>query len=116
MRDQRRIGAGGVVERNRRRRHLLIAGALVVGGAAVIAHHAQHVLAVFLVAGERPELLRHFGRGRIGHAGHDGAERAADGAAGIRVIRNAGGHQQAADIGVAEAERAEFERPLGDLA
>ena len=33
-----------------------------------------------------------------------------------RVIGNAGGHQQAADIGVAQAERAEFVGTLGDLA
>ena len=90
MRDQRLIGAGGVVERHRRRRNLLVAGALAVGGAAVVAHHAQHVLAVLLVAGEGPELLGHFGRGRVGHAGHDGGQRAADGAAGIGVIRDAG--------------------------
>ena len=82
----------------------------------MVAHHAQHGLAVFLVAGERPELLRHFGRGRIGHAGHDRGQRAADGAAGIRVIGNAGRHQQAADIGVAEAQRAEFIGQLRDLA
>ena len=32
------------------------------------------------------------------------------------VIRNAGGHQQAADIGIAQAQRAEFEGTLRDLA
>ena len=79
----------------------------------MIAHHAQHVLAVFLVAGEGPELFGHFGRGGVADAGHDRGERAADRAAGIRVVRNAGRHQQAADIGVAEAERAEF---VGELA
>ena len=114
MRDQRLCrgrsawssGTGGC-------RHLLVAGALAVGGAAVIADHAQHVLAVLLVAGEGAELFRHFGRGGVGDAGHDGGERAADGAAGIRVVGNAGRHQQAADIGVAEAQRAEF---VGELA
>ena len=104
-----------MVERHRRRCDLLVAAALAVGGAAVVAHHAQHVLAVLLVAGEGSELLGHFGRGRVGHAGHDGGQRAADGAAGIEIIRDAGGHQQAADIGVAEAERAEFVGELGDL-
>ncbi len=95
MRDQVLIGAGGVVERHRRVGDAFVAGALVIGGAAVIADHAQHGLAVFLVAGEGAELLGHFGRGRVGNAGHDGRERAGDGAAGFRVIRDAGRHQAA---------------------
>ena len=83
MRDQRlrrsRPGrAGLVVERHRRRRHLLVAGALAMRGAAVVADHPQHGLAVLLVAGEGAELLGHLGRGRVGDAGHDGGERAAD--------------------------------------
>src|SRR5579885_2241377 len=108
VRDQPRIGTGGVVERDGRRGHLLIAGALAIGRAAVIADDAQHMLAVLLEAGERPELLGHLGGSGIGDAGHDRGERATDRAAGIRVVGNARAHQQAADIGVAEAERAEF--------
>ena len=75
----------------------------------------QHVLAVLLEAGEGAAACRHFRRGRVGYAGHDGGERAADGAAGVRVVRNAGAHQQAADIGIAEAERAELVGELRDL-
>ena len=63
---------------------------------------------VGLVAVEGAELARHFGRGRIGDAGHDGGEGGADGAAFRAVIGNAGRHQEAADIGVAKAERAEL--------
>ena len=94
---------------------LLVAGLLAIGGAAMVAHHAQHVLAVLLEAREGPELLRHLGRGRIRDAGHDRRERAADRAAGVGVVRDAGRHQQAADIGVAEAERAVLVGELRDL-
>ena len=85
-------------------------------GVAVIADDAQHVIAVLGVAGEGPEPLGHFGGGRVGHAGHDRGQRAGNGAAGGRVIGNAGGHQQAADIRIAEAERAVFVGQLRDLA
>ena len=101
-----RIGTGLVIERHRRRRHLLIAGALAMGGAAVVADHAQHVLAVLLVAGEGAEQPRHLGRGGVADAGHDGGERARDLAAGIGIVGQARRHQQAAEIGVAETQRA----------
>ena len=94
---------------------LLVAGLLAVGGAAMVAHHAQHVLAVLLEARERPELLRHLGGGRVADAGHDRGERAADRAARVAVVRNAGRHQQPADVGVAEAERAVLVGELRDL-
>ena len=82
----------------------------------MVADHAQHVLAVLLVAGEGAELLRHLGRGRVADAGHDGGERAADLAAGVGIVGDARRHQQPADIGVAEAERAELVGALRDLA
>ena len=104
-----------MVERDRRRRHLLVAEQLAARGAAVIADHAQHVLAVLLVAREGAEEPRHLGRGRVGDAGHDRGERAADRAAFLRIVGDAGRHQQAADIGVAEAERAVFVGELRDL-
>ncbi len=72
----------------------------------MVADDAQHVLAVRLIAGEGAELARHFGGRRIGHAGHDRGERAADRARFVGVVGDAGRHQQAADIGVAQAERA----------
>ena len=95
------IRTGLVVERHRRRRDFLVAGALAASGAAVIAHHAQHRLAVLGKAREGAELGRHFGGGGVGGAGHDRGERAADGAAGLRIVRDGGRHQQAAEIGVA---------------
>src|SRR5262249_35993601 len=78
VRDEVALRAGLVIERHRRGRNLLVAGALAIGGAAVIANDAQHVLAVLLVAREGPELLRHLGRGRVGHAGEDRGERAGE--------------------------------------
>ena len=51
-------------------------------------------------------LAGHFGRCCIGNTGHDGRDAAADGPAFITVIGNAGRHQQAANIGKAQAERA----------
>ena len=73
------------------------------------------LVGVAVVVREGAELAGHFGRGRIGDAGHDGGERGADGAAFVGIVGDAGGHQQAADIGVAEAERAVLVGELGDL-
>ena len=84
-------------------------------GAAMVADDAQHGFAVFHEAREGAALLRHFGGGRVADAGHDRRERAGDGAAGLAVIGDAGRHQQAADIGVAEAERAVVVGELRDF-
>ena len=94
-----------MVERHGRRLEFLIALRLASGRAGVIAHDAEHRLAVLCKAGERPELPRHLGARGIGDAGHDGAERPAQRARFRRVVGNARGHQQPADIGVAETER-----------
>ena len=83
-------------------------------GAAVVADHAQHVRGVLLVAGEGAELARHLGRGLVGDAGHDSGQRAAERAAFLAVVGQAHGHQEAADIGEAEAQRAELVGELGD--
>ena len=106
VRDQLRIGTGGVVERHRVGAQELVAEILAMRGAAMVADDAQHRLGVLAVARERPELGRHLGGGGVGHAGHDGREGAAQGAAGGRVVGQAHGHEEAADIGVAEPERA----------
>ena len=100
--------AGGVIERHRADGERLIAARFAMRGAAVVADHPQHVGGVLLVAGEGAELLGHLGRGRVGDAGHDGGQRAAQRAAFLGVIGKPHGHQQAADIGKAEAQRAEF--------
>ena len=79
---RRLSGQRGVVERHRRDRQPLVAVVVAVGGAAMVADDAQHVArALRVVAGERPELAGHLGRGRVGDAGHDRGDRAADGAA-----------------------------------
>ena len=83
-------------------------------GAAVVADHAQHVRGVLLVAGEGAELARHLGRGLVGDAGHDRGQRAAERAAFLGVVGQAHGHQEPADIGEAEAQRAELVGELGD--
>ena len=107
-------GQARVVERHRRCRELLVARRLAMGGAAVVADDAQHVLAVLLVARERPELAppsrpRSHRTTPVMIAVSAPQMRAAFG----RIVGDAGGHQQAADIGVAEAERAVV---VGELA
>ncbi len=116
MNDQRLVRALIMDEGYRVDRELLVAGRFAVSRAAVVAHDAQHVFAVRLEIRERTELARHLGGGRIRDARHDGGQCTGDGAAFRRVIRNAGGHQQAADIGVAEAERAVLVGAFRDLA
>ncbi len=85
-----------------------------MGGAAMVADHAQHVRGVLLVAGERAKLLRHLGGGGVAGAGHHCCERAAQRAAFLGVVGQTHGHQQAADVGVAEAERAVLVGEFGD--
>ena len=95
-----------MVERGRRDGELLVACGFAVGGALVIADHAQHRLSVRLVSRKGAAPGRDLGRGRIGAAGEDGGKRGADRPSVIAVVRDARRHEQAADIGVAEAERA----------
>ncbi len=71
------LRAGGVIERHRVDGQRLIAARLAMGSTAVVADHPQHVRGVLLVAGEGAELGRHLGRGLVGNAGHDRAQRAA---------------------------------------
>ena len=106
---------GGVIERNGVDLQALIALCLAMRRAAVIADHAEHVGRVVLVACKRAELARHFGRGRIGNAGHDRGERTANAAAFFRIIRDTVRHQEAANIGIAQTERAEFIGEFGDF-
>jgi hypothetical protein len=105
-----------MVERHRRDLQAFIAGGLAMRGDAVVADDAQHVLGVLLVAREGAELARHLRRGRIGDAGHHRGQAAGERPALVRIVAEAHGHQQAADIGVAEAERAVLIGELGDLA
>ncbi|MDF9789938.1 hypothetical protein M2440_000639 [Methylorubrum extorquens] len=82
---------------------------------AMVADHPQHVLGVVRVGLEGAEFGRHFGGGGVGHARHDRGERAGQRPALIGVVGQAHGHQQTADIGVAEAQRAVLVGKLGDL-
>src|SRR5690606_31591693 len=101
MSKEPRVGAGGMVERYRRRGQLLVAVGFAARRTGVIADHLEHGLAVRLIAWEGPKLARHLRARRIGDAGHDGGEGAAERAALVGVVWNARRHQQAADIGVA---------------
>ncbi len=103
------------VEWHRRDRQFLIARGFTTRRAAMVAHDAQHRLAIVGEIGEGAEFARHLGRSRISDASHDRRNRAADGAAFVGIIGDAGRHQQAADVGVAEAERPVFIREPGDL-
>ena len=109
------IGAVGVVERHRLDRQILVTVRLAMGCATVVADHAQHMLAVLLVFGEGAQFRGDLGRGGIGHAGHDGGQCATDRPALVAVIAQAHVHQQAADIGVSQTERAEIVAQLRDF-
>jgi hypothetical protein len=97
------VRAGLRLQRHRRHRHALIAGFLAIGGAAMVADHPQHVVPVLLVTGKRAELARHLGRGRIGDARHDGAQRPAHRPAFVGVVGQPAGHEQPAEVGEAQA-------------
>ena len=51
---------------------------------------------------------------QIGLAAHDGGEGGGEVAAGVGVVGQAEGHEQRAEVGVAEAERAVVVRVAGD--
>ena len=112
---KRLIAQRRVVERHRRDRQSLKAGGLAICRAGVVAHHAQHCARVRAIALEGAEFARHLRRGGIGGARHDRRKRAADRAALNAVVRDAGRHQQPADIGVAKAQRAIIVRKPGDF-
>ncbi len=87
-----------------------------MGRAAVVADDAQHRLAVGRKPRERAELARHFGRGGIADAREDRGQRAAQRAPGVAVIGQPRRHQEPADIGVAQAQRAVLVAEPRDLA
>ncbi len=88
----------------------------LVGGVAVHPHDPVVRLAVLLVgvvgpgrpAGDQRRLA-------VGAAGHQRRDRGGDVAAGVGVVGEAVGHQQGAEVGVAEAELAEGVGVGGDL-
>ena len=110
------IGELVMVDRRRRDGERLVAGGLAFRRALVVADDAQHRLRIRLVAGEGAALGGDLGRGRVRPAGEDRGERRADRPAVVAVVWDAGRHQEAADIGVAEAEGAVVVREARDLA
>ena len=106
--DEDRLRARLMIKRNWVHAELFIPIGFAMRSAAMVAHHAQHVISVLFVAREWAQFLRHFSGGLVSNAGHDCGERAADCTALIGIIRNAVRHQEAANIGVAQAKRAVF--------
>jgi len=86
-----------------------------MGGAAVVADDAQHGIAILVIAGEGAQFAGHLGRGGISDAGHHRGDGGAQRAALVAVIGQAGGHQQAADIGVAQPQGPELVAQPGDF-
>ena len=113
--DEVRDRAVGAIERHRVDGEALVALRLAFGGAGVVADNAQHMRRVLLVAGESADFSGDFRRGLVAHAGHQRGQRTAERTALFRVVGEAHGHQQAADVGVAEAERAKLVGEFGDF-
>ena len=113
--DKTLVGAVGVVEHNRVHVHLLIAVGFGVGGTTVVAHDAEHVIGILGVTRECSELARHFCGGCISHAGHNRGERATECPAFVGVVAVAHVHQEAADVGIAEAKCTEVVGQLRDF-
>ena len=82
----------------------------------MIADDAQHVLAVRLIAGERAESPRAIcATSRTSSPVRIAVSAAQIARPLLAVVRNARLHQHRAEVGVAQAERAELVAELGDL-
>ena len=99
---------GGVVEIARARRIDLL------DGAAVHLHHVEHRVAVGGETLERADRRGELGARAVGGTVEDRGERPAQPAARVAVVGDAVGHQQAAEVGVAEAQRPVEVAVLGD--
>ena len=78
------------------------------------AQHAQHVLLVVGEPGERAHPAGGAGARGVGVARHERRDGAGEGPALVGVVGQAEGHQQGAEVGVAEPELAEVAAGLGD--
>ena len=67
--------------------------------------HAKHRLAVLLEAGEGPRHRGDPGARRVSVPVHERGQCCSDRAARVAVVGNSPGHEQCAEIGVAQAER-----------
>ncbi len=109
------VWAIGLIKRHWLDVERIVAVGLAVGCVAVVGDDAKHVLGVPLVAGEWPQLTRHFGRCRIRHTGHDRCQRSGQRTAFVAVVAQPHVHQQTTDVGIAKAQRAEIIGILRDL-
>ena len=83
------------------------AGVDLLDRVAVHLHHAEHRLAVLVVAVERPDRLGQLGAGQVGRAVQQRRDRAADAAGRRRESYGMPlGHEQAAEVRVAQARAA----------
>ena len=82
---------------------------------AVLGHDAGHRRAVLCEACKRPHTHRDLGGLAIGTTRHQRAHRSRVGATLLRVVRKAAGHQECAEVRIAEAELAEGLRVALDL-
>ena len=87
-----------------------------MGRAPMIEHHLQHGLAITGITGEGAKLIGHLGRCGIGDARHERCDRTAKCPSLGTVITQPRGHQQAAQIGVTQPQRAVLITKAGDLA
>src|SRR5579862_100331 len=76
--------------------------------------NVEHRFAIARVALEWAHALCDFGGLIIGFAGHKRSDSAANVTAGVGIVRDAHGHEQRAEIGIAEAERTVFVRVFLD--
>ena len=82
----------------------------------MVADDAQHVGAIALRnPGNAPSSAGHLGAGGVAFAGEDGGQAAQIAPALVAVVGDAGLHEHGAEVGVAEAERAEVVASSGDL-
>ena len=85
-----------------------------VGLVGVVGGVVDPCAACVAVTREGPEDPRHLGALLVGMPGHDGGDRPGQGPAFLAVVAVAVGHDQRAEVGIAEAEGAEDVRVLGD--
>ena len=79
------------------------------------AQHLDHGFGVVVEAGERPHTRRGTGRRGIGVPGQQRRDGRGPRPSGVRVVRQALGHEQCAQVGVADAQLAERPCRLTDL-
>ncbi len=81
-----RIRAAVVVERNRRDRQTLIPCGIALGRPPMIADDTQHGVGVLRMIRKGAQFRCHFGRCRIGYAGHQCGDRATERARFVAVV------------------------------